>query len=182
MALLPRLFRDPFDLALDPWRFTLPSFDHHFGLGIHPGQLEEILAAPHKLRQSLAELEKDINTAVYQVGKDGFQVSLDVQQFKPNEVTVKIQDNTLVVEGKHEEREDQHGVISRHFIRKYSLPKEVDAAQLSSALSSDGILTIKAPMLAALKQSNERVIQIQQTGPAKNSIKANPEEKEGEKK
>lgn len=180
MALIPRLFQYPFDGAVDPWRLTFPSFDHHFGLGIHPDQLEEILKAPHKLRQSLAELEKNIDGAVYQIGKDGFQVSLDVQQFKPNEVSVKLQDNTLVVEGKHEERQDQHGYISRHFTRKYALPKEIDASQMSSALSSDGILTIKAPKLAAMEQGNERVIQIQQTGPARNSVKTNPEENKKE--
>ncbi len=44
------------------------------------------------------------------------QVCLDVQQFKPEEVNVKTVDNFVVIEGKHEEKEDEHGYISRHFV------------------------------------------------------------------
>lgn len=34
-------------------------------------------------------------------GKDGFQGSLDVQHFAPNEISVKTVDNSIIVEGKH---------------------------------------------------------------------------------
>lgn len=179
MSLLPLLLS--FDEAeRNPYsRFYLPSHDHHFGLGIHPEQLADILVAPSRLRQSLAEIERQAGSAgkgvVSPMGKDGFQVSLDVQQFKPNEVSVKIVDNAVLIEGKHEERQDQHGFISRHFTRKYILPKEVDVEQLASSLSSDGILTIKAPKKQAAIEG-ERVIQIQQTGPARSSVKENPKE------
>lgn len=164
-------------------RYYRPSFDHHFGLGIHPEQLQAIVLAPHQLRQSLSEMEKRVGTGGTKgsvFGKDGFQVCLDVQQFKPNEVSVKVQDNVVVVEGKHEERQDEHGYISRQFSRKYVLPKEVDANQLVSSLSSDGILTVKAPKIKPSEGGNERSIQIQQTGPARNSIKENPKEQNGD--
>lgn len=178
MSLLPLLLSlDDADRSIYN-RYYVPSYDHHFGLGIHPDQLAEILVAPSRLRQSLSQLERQAgstNNTVSTMGKDGFQVSLDVQQFKPNEVTVKIQDNTIVIEGKHEERQDQHGFISRHFTRKYVLPKEVDIDQVASTLSSDGILTIKAPKKQAAIEG-ERVIQIQQTGPARSSIKENPKD------
>lgn len=70
---------------------------------------------------------------------------LDVQQFSPNEVTVKTVDRTVVVEGKHSEKADEHGFISRHFVRKYLLPEDIDLEQVASTLSSDGVLTISAP-------------------------------------
>lgn len=107
------------------------------------------------------------------VGKDGFQVCMDVSHFKPNELTVKTVDNTVVVEGKHEEREDDHGLIQRHFVRKYTLPKDYDAKEVVSTISSDGVLTVKAPPPPnkAIKQK-ERIVQIQQTGPAHLSVKA----------
>jgi HSP20 family molecular chaperone IbpA len=101
---------------------------------------------------------------------------MDVAQFKPNEITVKTVDNTVVIEGKHEERQDEHGFISRHFCRKYILPKDYDSNTVVSSLSSDGVLTVKAPPPKAENEGNERVIQIQHTGPAKSSIKNNPEE------
>lgn len=52
------------------------------------------------------------------------QVILDVQQFTPNEITVKTTDKHIIVEGKHEEKADEHGYISRHFVRRYQLPGE----------------------------------------------------------
>lgn len=68
-----------------------------------------------------------------------------MQQFAPNEITVKAVDNTVVVEGKHEEKQDEHGFISRHFVRRYVLPKDVELNNITSSLSSDGVLTISAP-------------------------------------
>ncbi|XP_055841250.1 heat shock protein 27-like [Episyrphus balteatus] len=112
----------------------------------------------------------------YTVGKDGFQVCMDVSQFKPNELTVKTVGNNVVVEGKHEEREDDHGFISRQFVRKYTLPKGYDAKDVISTVSTDGVLTVKAPPPPKALKSNERIVQIQQTGPAHLSVKGNEEE------
>lgn len=73
------------------------------------------------------------------------QVNLDVQQFKPEEINVKVVDDFIVVDGKHEERQDKHGFISRQFTRKYKLPPNVNVDAIQSKLSSDGILSIVAP-------------------------------------
>ena len=75
-------------------------------------------------------------------------MNLDVQQFKPEEMTVKMVDDFVVVEGKHEERQDEHGYISRQFQRRYKLPSDIDPASVVSQLSSDGVLTITAPKKA----------------------------------
>ena len=56
-----------------------------------------------------------------------------------------MQGTAVVVEGKHEERADDHGYISRHFVRRYVLPEHYNMEQLNSSLSSDGVLTITAP-------------------------------------
>lgn len=77
-------------------------------------------------------------------------MSLDVQQFKPEELKVKVVEDYIVVEGKHDERSDQHGFISRQFTRRYKIPENVDKAALVSNLSSDGVLTLKAPKLVSL--------------------------------
>ena len=102
------------------------------------------------------------------IGKDGFQVSMDVQQFAPNEISVKTVDNDIVVEANHEERQDEHGYISRQFKRRYTLPKGFNIEDVATQLSSDGVLTIKAPpKTKAIKNGNVRVLQVQQTGPAR---------------
>ena len=73
------------------------------------------------------------------------QVILEVQQFSPEEITVKTVGNQVIVEAKHEERQDEHGFVSRHFVRRYVLPPSHDVFNITSSLSSDGVLTITAP-------------------------------------
>ncbi|XP_053953101.1 heat shock protein 27 [Anastrepha ludens] len=176
------------------------DFEHYsdddFGFGLHPMDIFRPVRHSHSLLlqprrrhapydRSLVQARRtsrlgkdagDGSSLMPTVGKDGFQVCMDVSQFKPNELTVKTVDKTVVVEGKHEEREDDHGMIQRHFIRKYTLPKNYDPKDVVSTISSDGVLTVKAPPppSKAIK-ANERVVQIQQTGPAHLSVKA-PEE------
>lgn len=80
------------------------------------------------------------------------QVILDVQQFSPDEITVKTVDNYVIVEAKHEERQDEHGYISRHFVRRYVLPPSHDLVNVTSTLSSDGVLTVTAPKKVRLTE------------------------------
>lgn len=44
---------------------------------------------------------------------DDFTVSLDVSQFGPDELEVKVADDFLIVLTKHDERCDEHGFITR---------------------------------------------------------------------
>ena len=50
-------------------------------------------------------------------------MSLDVTHFHPDEINVRTADNRVIVEGKHEEREDDCGVVQRYFKRTYTLPR-----------------------------------------------------------
>jgi len=90
-----------------------------------------------------------------------FEVSVDVSQYLPEEVSVKTIDNTLQVEAKHEERQDEHGFISRNFVRKYIMPKDVDPMLVRSKLSSEGVLTVEAPKKALTNGTNERAVPIE---------------------
>ncbi|XP_023334421.1 alpha-crystallin B chain [Eurytemora carolleeae] len=71
-----------------------------------------------------------------------WHVLLDVQHFSPAELSVRTVEQVLEVEGKHEEKEDAHGVVSRHFCRKYIIPSEFEPESATSGISKDGILTI----------------------------------------
>ncbi|CAG0897989.1 unnamed protein product [Darwinula stevensoni] len=90
-------------------------------------------------------------------------VNLDVQQFAPEEISVKTVENSVVIEGKHEEKRDEHGFISRHFQRRYLLPDNVRPESIQSSLSSDGVLTVTAPKMAIEGAPNERSVPIVQT-------------------
>ncbi|CAL1284050.1 unnamed protein product [Larinioides sclopetarius] len=78
-----------------------------------------------------------------------FQVALNVKQFKPEEIEVKIVDNYIVVHGKHEERNEDNGSFStREFTRRYMLPQACEGDTVTSSLSPDSVLTITAPKKA----------------------------------
>lgn len=76
---------------------------------------------------------------------DGFHVTMDVIHYTPEEVSVKIVGRKVVIEGRHNEKEDAHGEISRHFIRKYKIPQDCDVEQAKVSLSTDGVLSIIIP-------------------------------------
>lgn len=180
MSLLPIL------LDLDELD-SYPLRHHHyrrnpfadFGLGINQRDLHHLLSLPTEFRQ-MEQRNRDLQhraqgsfTSAPTVGKDGFQVCIDVQQFSPNEISVKTVEDQVIVEGKHEERQDEHGYISRQFTRRYMLPKGYDANSITSTLSSDGVLTVKAPLPQKALSEKERVVSIQQTGPARLNVKEN---------
>ena len=54
-----------------------------------------------------------------------FEVKLDVSSFKPEDiqVTVNDTDSKLVITGKHQEKPDDHGYISREFNRQIYIPE-----------------------------------------------------------
>ncbi|KAI4493744.1 hypothetical protein M0804_001920 [Polistes exclamans] len=181
MSLIPLIFSNWWEDLERPHRL----FDQNFGVGLYPDELldpmvqEEFLRMPNLERRRMkpllyyrpwAELLRrgknvDDGTSTVKADKDKFQVVLDVKQFKPDEINVKIIDKYVVVEAKHEEQKDEHGWISRQFTRKYMIPEQCDIDQVSSSLSSDGVLSIIAPRKAQIiKEKNERTIKIEQTG------------------
>ena len=93
---------------------------------------------------------------------DEFQVSIDVKSFKPEEISVKVKDREIIIEGKHEERQDQIGFVSRQFSRRCTLPEEFDPDTIATFLNNEGQMTIKAtkPQLPAV-EINVRTIPIQ---------------------
>lgn len=101
-----------------------------------------------------------------QADKNKFQVTLDVSQFAPEEVNVKVADQNVIVEAKHDEKEEgRHSWVSRQFVRKYIVPSQCNIDKIETRLSSDGILSISVPRKEPLKSdTNERVVKIQYTG------------------
>ncbi|XP_055308284.1 heat shock protein 23-like [Sitodiplosis mosellana] len=178
MSLLPFIFDE-----------INPSSYHRFGSGYYPRDLwvsplerslvQSLNNTGNYLRSQLSNLDGYEKKS--HIGKDGFQVCLDVQHFQPNEISVKTENNSIMVNAKHEEKQDDHGYISREFTRRYDLPKGFKVEDVTSSLSSDGVLSIKCPHAPAIEGSNVRQIQIQQTGPAKQSIKSNEEKKTDKK-
>lgn len=178
----------------DPLDYVRPSriLDQHFGLGLTPDDLLSPLV-PREVYSLLRgptgylrpwrspSSQQDVGSTV-SFDKDQFQANLDVQQFKPEEISVKVTgDNTITIEGKHEEKQDEHGFISRHFVRKYILPRGHDINKLESRLSSDGVLTISAPRIGSV-EGDSRKIPITQTGQPSKAVENKGDAKDPKKK
>merc|ERR1712107_920060 len=69
------------------------------------------------------------------------EVKINASEYKPEELKVSVRSVQLLVEGKHEEKkEDGSAYVMRSFSRSYTLPKEAQADQVVSKLSSEGVL------------------------------------------
>ncbi|KAK2191616.1 hypothetical protein NP493_50g05004 [Ridgeia piscesae] len=161
--------RNMWDLWSDPWGADFPAplslFEQNFGLGIR----DDDLLPPTGFRgwylrpRRRPKSAKDTGVSQILNNEEEFKVNLDVTHFHPDEITVKTTDNRVVVEGKHEEREDDCGVVQRYFKRIYTLPRGVDATSVKSSLSPDGVLRIAAPKKEAVNVE-ERQIAIELDG------------------
>ncbi|KAJ7997362.1 hypothetical protein DPEC_G00228190 [Dallia pectoralis] len=93
-------------------------------------------------------LSQQLGTGMSEVRQtqESWKVSLDVKHFSPEELVVKTKDGVVEIIGKHEDRKDEHGFVSRCFTRKYTLPPMAEVEKVTSTLSPDGVLTVEAPM------------------------------------
>jgi len=76
----------------------------------------------------------------------------DVPGFKPEEISIEVEDEMLTISGKHEEEKEKKG---KHFLRQerrygsfsrsIALPGGVDASKIS-AQTHDGVLEVKVPL------------------------------------
>merc|ERR1711963_1297623 len=86
-----------------------------------------------------------------------FEVSIDTHGFKPEDLQVKIQDNVVSIQGKHEEKTDESNsksYVSRHLAKSFTLPEGCKMETVSSNLSKDGLLVISAPKKDAMPRTN----------------------------
>lgn len=140
---------------------------HHDALDLHTlGLIARMGAHAHHLVANKHRAELGGGGAAGKDKRGNFEVNLDVGLFEPGELSVKLVNNCVIIEGKHEEREDEHGHVSRHFVRRYPLPKEYNADAIASTLTDEGVLTITVPPLVAAEEAEERVIPIKHVGPS----------------
>ena len=91
-----------------------------------------------------------------------FQIIVNVDKYKPEELFIKTVDNTVIVEAKHEEKtSDGRSCSTQSFSQSFTLPAGVDPDSVKSALSQQGVLTISAPVTRNNRQQ-ERLVPIKQ--------------------
>jgi len=133
-----RKSHDEMDRQMAPFQPQLPSW-----------------AIPDDLRSKWTRQESQDGNEVIKVKQsdDKFEVTLDVPQYKPEELKVTVINNILSIEGAHneakKETKDEDGAfassVMRQFSRKWTLPPSCDSDKVQSNLSSDGILMVTCP-------------------------------------
>ncbi|KAM4795301.1 alpha-crystallin A chain [Rhinophrynus dorsalis] len=144
-----------FKRALGPF-FPNRLFDQMFGEGIFDYDLYPFMSgtvSPY-YRQNLFRGFMDSGISEVRSDRERFVINLDVKHFSPEDLNVKILDDFVEIHGKHNERQDDHGYISREFHRRYRLPTNLDQSLVSCSLSPDGILTFSGPKLLSSLDSS----------------------------
>jgi len=167
-----------------------PEFDpSNFGLG-QGFNLEELLNTAAAFVASLSDAQAKNKSATsgscagpkstnHSTSMNDFEVRFDVAQFKPEELTVKTVDNFIVLEGVHEEREDDNGFVSRQFTRRIPIPAGIDAGGIKCSFTAGGQLVISAPKLVPVQPAaEEKSIPIQFGAHATPSQAENEESKQ----
>jgi len=65
-----------------------------------------------------------------------YKLALNMQQFTPEDIAIKLNGNELVIEAKN---------AGEQFSQKHIIPDNIDLDAMSSSFSSDGVLVVKAP-------------------------------------
>merc|ERR1712004_745909 len=95
---------------------------------------------------SMLDRKQDCSTIKHNEDDNKVEVHLDTSGYKPSELKVQVEGNTVRVEGKHEERSQAGAVmVSRHFVKEYALPEGSKPEGVESSLSKDGVLVITMP-------------------------------------
>jgi len=93
-------------------------------------------------RQALRH-DDTLPTAAFESGPHKFQVNVDLQEFEPEEISVKTMGHYVVIEGNHEQQESEHNCSNRNFVCRYYLPENAMSKDIKYHLGSDGILKIE---------------------------------------
>ncbi|KAG0725398.1 Protein lethal(2)essential for life [Chionoecetes opilio] len=134
---------DNFDKAVQS---VLDKFDDK-GLKVVADSRNQCRDVYSKIRSSKIDEDLYASQALQITEKEGkFQAVMDVKDFSPSDLQVRVVEDRVVVEGKYlKQSEDGSSMSSKSFHKEFTLPSTADIDAVSTALSKDGVLTVKAP-------------------------------------
>ena len=90
------------------------------------------------------------------VGKDDFTYSVNVAGFKPEELKVDLDGDSLVISAEHRESSKDESV-HRSFVRKLTIPQEVRKETIKCDIDDKGHLNIHGAKLAIEDQKTRQI-------------------------
>ena len=151
-----------------PFRHELDDFPHfmlreiskrnHFGDEWRK-MLKEFYRIPSEMQQ--LEVEKLDGTITEKDGK--FSYDMHLEGFEPADIKVKTVGQKVVIEATKETNTEEQGLKSyskKNFHHSIVLPENVKPDDLTSTLSSKGVLRISAPVMS-LPEAEEKEIEVE---------------------
>ena len=133
------------------------------GFGAALNELQSVMDNVNEaIGQCQSSLARDLGTGGMKTSRteDGtLQLAVDVSQYKPEEVSVKLCDDNLVIEGKTESSESD-SYHKSEFRRWFRLPRDVKHEAIKSTLTPDNKLLIEVPGHKPIADSRSRNIPI----------------------
>ncbi|XP_061071673.1 heat shock protein 67B1-like isoform X2 [Conger conger] len=130
-------FLEPGDLSWIQWA------QRRLAASAWPGYMPPPLFTPTSPYPSPGT-EQPRGVSEIRTGPESWKINLDVSCFSPREITIRTREGYLEISGNHEDRQDEYGLVSKCFSRKYKLPAGSDLRHIRSALSG-GVLSVEAP-------------------------------------
>lgn len=89
--------------------------------------------------------ERSIPVQTTKDGKRMYKIELDLQDFEPEHIRVSVMDREVTIKAKRETETDGCKQL-REYSYQYTLPAEVNPAEIRSLFNDNGILSIEAPL------------------------------------
>ncbi|PSN46862.1 hypothetical protein C0J52_13672 [Blattella germanica] len=74
-----------------------------------------------------------------------YQLNIDVNGFKPEEIKISLKDRILMIHAKMERTAEDGSKFHQEFTREVTVPENVDLAEVKSYLDNSGILRLEGP-------------------------------------
>lgn len=163
-----------------PWNNSIRVYHDDWPMGpSFDNALSELQSVMENVNNAIGNyqtsLTKDLKTGGMRMNRaenGNLQVAIDVGQFKPEEIQVKLCDDNLMVEAKTEtsENDSYHKAELKRWIK---LPDDVKQEAIKSTLTPDRKLVIEVPVQKPIADSRSRNIPIEiQKKPADGSQQA----------
>ncbi|XP_063232261.1 heat shock protein beta-1-like [Bacillus rossius redtenbacheri] len=90
---------------------------------------------------------------------DAYRVNIDVQGYKPEEISISLKDGVLSVRAQMERSAEDGSKFYQEVKREFTLPDNIEQRSLKSFLSRDGVLCVEAPFKSEEKSKEIPVSQ-----------------------
>lgn len=146
------MLRSPFDL-----------FEHqpHFLCRRRPVRIVQRCSEKSQSCRGIEIVKKDSNN---------FEVQLDMKNFEPEEICVKVIGREVTIEAESEKK-TENSFESQRFLRKFNIPEGCNIEDVVPTINKEGLMTITVTQ-TKIEESKERVVPIQiSSEPVRKTIK-----------